>query len=138
MALPRVFDSWALLALLQNERSAAVVTGLLVDCERDRNAALMSVVNLAEVWYSIARRKSPGEADKAIHTIHAAGIQIIGVDWPLARVAATLKSEHPIALGDSFAAALAVVRKGVVVTGDPEFKFIRHQVQVHWIGVEMP
>lgn len=36
------------------------------------------------------------------------------------RAAATLKAEHPMALADCFAVALAASERAVLLTGDPE------------------
>lgn len=42
-------------------------------------------------------------------------------------------AEHPIALGDCFAAATAQREKATLLTGDPEFKKLGDLVQVEWL-----
>jgi predicted nucleic acid-binding protein len=61
------------------------------------------------------------------------GIKVVDADWRLAREAARLKAKRKIALGDSFAAALANLRGAEVVTGDPEFKQLEDEVRVLWV-----
>ncbi len=41
---------------------------------------------------------------------------------------------HSVAYADCFAAALGIIRKAKVVTGDPEFKKFEHLVPLEWIG----
>jgi ribonuclease VapC len=47
--------------------------------------------------------------------------------------AAALKAEHPVALGDCFAAALARKLNAALVTGDPEFRKLGKLIKVKWL-----
>jgi hypothetical protein len=53
---------------------------------------LMSVINLGEVWYSIARATNPETADQYVNEIRGMSIDILDADWPLTRQAAAFKA----------------------------------------------
>ena len=55
----KVLDSFALMAFFEDEPGADFVRSLILKAEESDTKLLMSVVNLGEVWYSIARTNSP-------------------------------------------------------------------------------
>src|SRR5262249_54441388 len=122
MAQMIVFDSWALMAYFEDEPAAEKVTDLITNAQVDRTAMLMSVVNVGEVWYALARKYSTRDADEAVSDLRAIGIIFSEVDWELTSLAAEYKSRGGISYADCFAAALAKQKKGQLVTGDREFK----------------
>lgn len=128
-----VLDSWAVLALLQNERAAARVEAALTEATESGSPLLMSVVNAGEVWYQVAREHSAREADSTLARLRQIGVVLVDADWALARVAADFKSRFRLAYGDCFAAALAKMNGGQVLTGDLEFRRLESEVQVQWL-----
>ncbi len=60
-------------------------------------------------------------------------VTIVNADLEITIAAATLKSQHPVAYADCFAAALGIIKKTKVITGDPEFKRFGEEVKVDWI-----
>jgi PIN domain nuclease of toxin-antitoxin system len=52
-------DSWALLALLEDEPAAGEVRALLVAAQEANTALWITSVNLGEIWYAVARRHGP-------------------------------------------------------------------------------
>lgn len=79
----------------------------------------MSWINLVEVSYRLARDHGKEEAERALSELRAQ----IDEDLPgvsAMRAVANLKAEHPIALADCFAIALAAEGGAVLLTGDPE------------------
>jgi len=60
-------------------------------------------------------------------------IGIIDADKIITLEAAGLKAQYAIAYADCFAAALGILKKAKVVTGDPEFKKIGEKVKIEWI-----
>jgi len=129
----KVLDSYAIIAFLEDEPSADQVRNLLLRAEEGKVQLAMTVVNLGEVWYAIARADSQDLADRLTQEVQGMAIEIVEVDWTLARAAATLKTKDGVAYADCFAAALAKLRKGEVVTGDPEFKRLEREVKVAWL-----
>ena len=60
----QVLDSYALMAFFEDKPGADFVREVLLKAEQSGTKLLMSVVNLGEVWYSIARTNSAEIADQ--------------------------------------------------------------------------
>jgi len=129
----KVLDAYALMAFFEDEPGADFVRGLIQKAVESDTNLLMSVVNLGEIWYSIARNNSPEIADQYIHEIRGMGIQIVEVDWALTRQAAAFKVNGNISYADCFAAALAKLKKADLVTGDKEFKPLDGEIKIAWL-----
>ncbi len=96
----------------------------------------MTTVNLGEVWYSVARKKSALAADEAVELVALAGIRIVPADWALTYQAAQFKSRYRMSYADAFAAALAAAREVELVTGDAEFRALEDVIKIHWLKRE--
>jgi len=129
----KVLDSYALMAFFEDEPGADFVRGLIQKAVESDTNLLMSVVNLGEVWYSIARTNSPEIADQYVHEIKGMGIEIVDADWTLTHQAAAFKVNGNISYADCFAAALAKIRKAELVTGDKEFKPLDGEIKISWL-----
>lgn len=128
-----VFDSWALLAFLEDEPSAGKVEDLIARANEAHGRLFMSGINLGEIWYSLARSRSEKAADQAVVEITNLGFKRVDPDWSMIRAAASFKARFRLAYADCFAVALAKDRQCPVVTGDPEFKQLEQEVQVFWV-----
>lgn len=95
----------------------------------------MTVVNLGEVYYRIAREENVPSAEKALIWLETQPIRFVEADWVLTLEAARLKAQYPLAYADCFAAAAARQRNAAVVTGDPEFEQLEAGgvVAVEWL-----
>jgi len=129
----KVLDSYALMSFFQDEPGADFVRVLIHKAMESDTSLLMSIVNLGEVWYSIARTNSPEIADQYVHEIKGMGIEIIETDWTLTRQAAMFKVNGNISYADCFAAALAKLKKAELVTGDKEFKSLEGEIKIAWV-----
>jgi predicted nucleic acid-binding protein len=129
----KVLDAYALMAFLEGEPGADLVRDLILKAEGGADKLLMTVVNLGEVWYAIARTNSPETADHYIDEIRSMAIEVVDADWQLARQAAVFKANGNIAYGDCFAAALAKLRGAEVVTGDKEFQVLENEIEILWL-----
>jgi uncharacterized protein len=129
----KVLDLYALMTFFEDEPGADIVRSLIFKAEEGSVDLLMSVVNLGEVWYSIARSNSPEVADQYVHEINSMAIEIVDADWTLTHLAAAFKVNGNIAYADCFAAALAKSRKAELVTGDKEFKALDSEIKISWI-----
>lgn len=110
-----VVDSWAVLRYLEDEGPAAARVATLLETERP----VMSWINLGEVFYVLHRLHGERAASDAVRDLR----DVVTTDLPVAtRVidAARIKSEHPLAYADAFAAATAVALHAELWTGDPE------------------
>ncbi|HET9588026.1 MAG TPA: type II toxin-antitoxin system VapC family toxin [Anaerolineales bacterium] len=128
-----VLDSYALMAFFEDEPGADFVRGLLLKAEESSGDLLMSVVNLGEVWYAIARTNSAEIADQYIDDIMGMAIEVVDADWQLTRQAALFKANGNISYADCFAAALAKARKAELVTGDKEIKVLQDEIKISWL-----
>ncbi len=133
MTLPGVLDAYALLAFLTDEAGGEEVGRLLRSALETRTRLAMTTVNLGEVWYAIARTRSKESADELTEAVQAMGVEVVDVDWELARQAAELKAIGGVAYADCFAGALARLHGTSVITGDPEFHRLIPAVKVHWL-----
>ena len=126
----KVLDAYALLAFFLDEPGADTVRGLLIDALAGNVKLAMSVVNLGEVWYAIARAVSPAAADQYVQRIRGMAIDILDADWETTRQAALFKTPGNISFADCFAAALAIRLDAEVVTGDKEFAVLEGQIGI--------
>jgi predicted nucleic acid-binding protein len=135
MAKPKatVLDSWAVMAYLEDEPSAEKVADIIADAHENNTPLLMTVVNLGEVWYIVAREASEAEAERCENELRRLGIKFVDVDWSLTRQAARFKSKHKMSFADCFAAALAKHKKAHLVTGDQEFKQVQEEISILWV-----
>ena len=130
---PRVLDSWAMLAFFQNEPAADQVEKIINEAHAAGADLMMSVVNVGELWYNIARTHSAKQADSIIAELRTLKIAFIDADWELTQQAAAFKAKGKIAYADCFAAAVARKFKADLVTGDPELKQVESEVKILWI-----
>jgi ribonuclease VapC len=128
-----VLDSWSIIAYLEDGSSARNVEEIIVNAHEYKIPLMTSVVNAGEVWYIVARKTSPENADGAIRDIQRLGVDFVEADWALTKAAAAIKSKARMSYADCFAAALAKRKQAVLVTSDPEFKQVSGEVKVHWV-----
>ena len=128
-----VLDTWAVIAYLEDEPSASKIADLIAAAHEEEIPVHMTVVNVGEVWYTIAREISESEANASIKQLHDLRIQFEDVDWSLTQKAARFKSQHKMSYADCFAAALAKQRKAVLLTGDREFLQVEKDIAIDWL-----
>jgi predicted nucleic acid-binding protein len=128
-----VFDSWPLIAYLQGEGPAKRVIEILVAAHDRGDSLAMSTINAGEVWYIVAQRRGPEEADRAINLLRSLGIKLIDVDWATTKTAAAFKAKGGISYADCFAAALAKHNEVALITGDREFKQLEKEIEIIWL-----
>lgn len=113
--MKRCLDSWAVLAWLDGEEPAAGIVERTIRRERPG----MSWINLVEVHHRTTRDHGRQEADEVLAELRPRIEESLpGISTM--RAASALKAEHPIALADCFAVALAAEEKAELLTGDPE------------------
>ncbi len=128
-----VLDSWAVIAYLEDEPSAPRIADLIASAHEEGLPVYMTVVNVGEVWYIIAREVSEEEANSSVKELRDLRIQFENVDWELAQEAARFKAQNKMSYADCYAAALAKVKKADLVTGDKEFKSLEEQIKIAWV-----
>lgn len=111
-----VLDAGPMIALLNGETGADVVTQILFDNPGD---CFAHVFNLVEVYYLFFRKGGASAADTAIQTLLDAGvIPREEADTAFWKEAGTFKGSHALSLPDAFCIALARRLGGTAVTTD--------------------
>jgi uncharacterized protein len=128
-----VLDTWAIIAYLEDEPSAPQIADLIASAHEEDIPVYMTVVNVGEVWYTIAREISEQDANASIKELRDLRIQFEDADWELTQEAARFKSQHKMSYADCYAAALAKTQRGELVTGDKEFKSLEDQIKIQWV-----
>ncbi|MFA5319716.1 MAG: type II toxin-antitoxin system VapC family toxin [Candidatus Omnitrophota bacterium] len=129
----RVLDAHGLMVFLEKEAGYEKVEQFFVTAVEKDKYLLMTSVNFGEVYYIVLRecgQEKAGEIEKIIRSLP---IEIIDADIQLAKEAAGLKANHKISYTDCFAAALAKLHKGEVITGDKEFRTVESEVKIAWL-----
>ena len=131
----KVLDSWALMALFNDEPAASAVEKLLIKAGTGSTKLLMTIINWGEIYYSIMRGASQDLAENHAREIHAMPIELVPIETDLAlvRQAAIFKASRKLAYADAFAAGLAKLRNAELVTGDRDFKSVEHEIKIAWL-----
>ena len=128
-----VLDSFAMIAYFEDEPGADKVAGILTEIHEKGARGYMSVINWGEIYYNTMRESGKEDAKMVIEQLSKYTIEIVDANKALTILAAKFKAQYPIAYADCFAAALAVQRKAVVVTGDPEFRRLSGRISIEWV-----
>jgi len=131
-----VLDSFALIGYLENKRFSARIEKILKKSRGGKTRIYLHAIHLGEVYYITLREKGQELADLAYSRIKAFPLTYIDIiDEELLRTAATLKANYPISYVDAFAAAMAILHKSSLLTGDPEFKKIgqKEDISIEWL-----
>lgn len=128
-----VLDTWAVIAYLEDEPSGEQVEDLIATAHEEEIPIYMSVINVGEVWYTLAREISEEEANVSVKSLRDLRIQFEDANWETTQEAARFKSRNKMSYADSFAAALAKIKKADLVTGDKEFKPLDGEIKIAWI-----
>ncbi|MFC2159511.1 type II toxin-antitoxin system VapC family toxin [Actinomycetota bacterium] len=128
-----VLDSHALLAYFADEKGRETVEKVLEDASSDDVLLRMTVINLGEVIYIAERKRGIHAAQLTLSRIRELPIKLVDIDEDLVLAAAHIKAEHSISYADCFAAALSIQHRSILLTGDPEFKKIKKDIEIYWL-----
>ena len=134
MRRKKLLDTYAILAWLQDEPSAAKVAAILENASHGKVELLMCLVNLGELYYILRRSLTAIEVTALLDQILDLPVRVIPVTEQLTWQAAEIKAANPLSYADCFAVATARKEGASVVTGDPEFKRVEGMVEIEWIG----
>lgn len=131
----KVLDSWAIIALFNEEPAADDVEKLLHAATSGRHNLLMHVINWGEIYYTTMRRGGESAAKSIAADLHQMPIGIVeSTNFELVRQAAVFKASKKLSYADCFAAALAKLRRCELVTGDREFKSLEGDIKLGWLS----
>lgn len=106
-------DSWAVMAILNAEPAATRVRAAIEE------GAVMSWINLGEVYYLTTRRRGEALARRAVEALQRR-VRVEEPDVPLVMAASEIKARGRLSYADAFCVATARRHGAVVYTGDPE------------------
>lgn len=117
-----VFDAEPVVAYLYDEPGSDDVEELLAAVDRGDRTGLLCDVTACEIAYKVARVEAdgvPGEAELAVgerdvRLLERAGLALQAAPWSLA---ARVKADGGLSLGDAYAVALAADRDATLVAG---------------------
>jgi predicted nucleic acid-binding protein len=133
-----LLDACAVIALLDNEKGADVVSGLLDSAKRGEISLSMNAANLIEVYYDRIRSVGTGEADNTIRKIYESfPISIIEGNNPaIVREAAYFKATGKMSFADAILVATARCIGATVVTCDHvELEPVERQTQIPFLWI---
>jgi hypothetical protein len=76
-----VLDAWAIMAYLEDEPAGKTVETIIIEAQESELPLIMSVANVAEVWYTFAREANVEEADQALAGLKQLGITFWMLRW---------------------------------------------------------
>jgi predicted nucleic acid-binding protein len=124
-----VFDANALVCLYRNTPGADDVDRLIRQSKAGLANLAISAVNLAEVFYVLARYLGVERAVQCVREIRNA-VRVVSAEEDCALEAAVLRLHYKLGLADCFAAELAMRTGATLVTADPEFARLGKQLKV--------
>jgi predicted nucleic acid-binding protein len=95
----------------------------------DAGGAVVSWINLGEVFYIEARIAGEGAAAAAVERVRKS-VRAEAVDLELVFAAARVKAGHALSYADAFAVALAERLGLPLMTGDPEIVALDRELRV--------
>jgi predicted nucleic acid-binding protein len=128
-----VLDASALMTFFEDRAGAGRVEELLAKAVGAKRTLAMSVVNWAEVCYTVWRARGERAAESKLQEIAQLPLEIVGVDIELGKLAARLKAEYNLPYADCFAAALTQTRKATLVTSDRDFERVAAALKILWV-----
>ena len=129
----KVLDSWALLAYFEDEPCAGKVADFLKEASEKDRSLLISAVNWGEILYVVERKYGSEKRDQIENWMEQMYLEVVPADKDIAREAARLKAAHKLGYADSFAAAIASLRKTELVTGDRDFQVVSKEIKITWL-----
>lgn len=128
-----VLDSYALLAYAENEKGVNQVVDIFKKALDNKAEVFLCVINWGEMYYIALREGGKERAELYKNTFARYPITIVEANKELTLQAAHLKAHYKISYADSFAAALAKLKKATLVTGDKEFKALEKEIKIKWL-----
>jgi predicted nucleic acid-binding protein len=130
-------DACALIALLDEEKGAEVVEGLIVKAINNEVTLFMSVINYTEVYYDRLRRSSADKVLSFLQWMDRLPITIVETtSKAVAREAARIKAHNRIPIGDAIGLATAASLDASFVTSDhSDFDAIEPKVHVPFLWI---
>jgi len=128
-----VLDAHPLVGFFEKEEYWEKIADYFQQATDEKCTIYMSTVNLGEVYYSTLREHGEEHALRVLDTMKNLPITLVDADKEMSLQAARYKARGGISYADCFAAALAKLKKGELVTGDKEFKVVEKDIRINWV-----
>jgi predicted nucleic acid-binding protein len=128
-----VLDTFSVLTYLKEEAGWEKVRDLLNEADKKRATLYLNYVNLGELYYITYREYGAVSADKTLGMIKLWPLNFVEVKEDIAIVAGRIKAENKLSYADAYVVATALTKRGVIVTGDQEFKSLEEFVDIQWL-----
>lgn len=129
----QILDAHAVFVYLEKEPGYEKVRDVLTRATETDKHLFLTSVNWGEVYYITKREKGAEIAEEVMKVLDSFPIEVVDVDQILAKQAGSYKAEKKMSYADCFAAALAKIKKGELITGDKEFKEVEADIKVLWL-----
>ncbi len=127
-----VLDSYAMLAYFRNETGGEKIEQLLNEAAAEKHILYMTSVNAGEVYYMSHRKDGMAKAEIIWKAMRQFPILIVDPDTTLTYKAAIIKANNKLSFADAYAAALAILKKSTLLTGDKEFENLK-DLKLKWL-----
>lgn len=124
-----VFDTSAILTLLDNEAGADKVLELLHLALDDKIEIFISIMTVVELRYRFLRQKDTNFADQKINELYAMPINIVDFNKTLVNQTALYKSTGKMSFADACIAGTAKQLNAILVHKDPEYVSIIQDIK---------
>lgn len=110
-----------------------MVRDILKKAQAGEVSATISVINLGEIYYIIARKQGQGMARTILEDVSSLPIDVADATFDRVIAAAQIKANYSLSYADAFVAATAMEFSATILTGDPEFKALESQTPILWL-----
>lgn len=128
-----ILDSFALLAYLTDEPSAARIEMLIEDAKKEKCRLLLPLINLGEILYITERRGGVTKAQDTLALLRQLPVEILPADEQSVFSAAHIKANYALSYADAFVVAAAQREGAIVLTGDPELQVVKELITIEWL-----
>ena len=128
-----ILDSFALLAYLTDEPSAARIEQLIEDAKEENCHLFLPLINLGEILYITERRGGVAKAQDTLALLRQLPIEILPADEQAVFSAAHIKANFTLSYADAFVVAAAQKEGAIVLTSDPEFQSVKDLIAIEWL-----
>ena len=128
-----VLDSFAFLAYLTDEPSAARVEMLIEDASKEKCRLLLPLINLGEILYITERRGGINKAQDTLALLRQLPIEILPADEQSVLAAAHIKANHALSYADAFIVAASEQEDAIILTSGREFQTVEELVTIEWL-----
>ena len=128
-----ILDSFALLAYLTDEPSAARIEQLIKDAKEENCHLFLPLINLGEILYITERRGGVAKAQDTLALLRQLPIEFLPADEQAVFSAAHIKANFTLSYADAFVVAAAQKEGAIVLTSDPEFQSVKDLIAIEWL-----